>query len=347
MINKKFLQILIIVFIIFFMIGGIFLFAFKNNDSQVQKIYNSWKNTYVLNLGGGMCRVINPQDNNVTVSEGIGYGLLFSVAMKDKETFDNLHNYMKLYLNSNGLMSWKVDSNGNIIGKGSATDADEDMAYAFLLAYSTWKDVTYLDEGKRIIQLIAKHEINSEYLVLPGDSWGDNYNLNPSYIAPMYYNKFAEVSDKNYWNKVLERNNKFLSSIMNKNTGLFPDWVNYKGTTNDNDVYGYDAVRVPIRLLQFYNKTKDKEALIILQREYNFISGIGANKLVAGYSLSGVPLVDYINSAYLSSFSAICFVDNHTNLSKSVLQKLILTQSNDYYGSSLKLWTMLILNGKI
>ncbi|MGE5628862.1 MAG: glycosyl hydrolase family 8 [Solirubrobacterales bacterium] len=334
--------------ILLFLIGGVFLRNSKISNYDTEEIYNSWKKLYIHNLGNDMSRVVNPEDNYITVSEGIGYGLLFSAAMKDKNTFDSLHNYMKSHLNKNGLMNWKIDSKGNVIGEGSATDADEDMAYAFLLAYSNWSDNTYMEEAKRIIGAIEKYEISSKYLVLPGDSWGENYSINPSYIAPLYYCKFSEASNKKFWNNVLNNNIIFLSDCMDTKTGFFPDWINSDFTKNEgNDIFGYDAVRIPIRLLQYYKKTKDTRALNILQTEYKFISSIGADNLTAGYSLSGKQLVKYVNQTYLSSFSAICYVNQSNDFSRQVTEKLIKSKENDYYGSSLRLWTMLILDGKM
>lgn len=349
--NVKIIKTFTVIIVLCFVIIGVFLFkmnASKNNKYEVKDYYNSWKREYVVNVKNNVSRVVNLQDNNVTVSEGIGYGLLFSSAMKDKNTFDNLYNYMKLYLDKNGLMNWKVDSKGNVIGKGSATDADEDMAYAFLLAYKNWGQNSYLNEGKRLIKSISKYEIDSQYMVLSGDSWGDNHLINPSYIAPLYYYKFADVLDRTFWNNVIDKNTAFLSKNMNSKTGFLPDWINYDGSINDkNNIFGYDAVRVPIRLLQFYNTTKNSVVLNILQTQYKFISKIGADNLVAGYSLSGSPLVKYTNVAYMSSFSATSYINNKSSFSKTIIQKLIGNQPSDYYGSSLRLWTMLILSNKL
>lgn len=347
--NIKNLKLLVIIIILGSMIAGAALTNGKNSDKyKIEKEYKSWKETYVVKVTDTTSRVINPQDNNVTVSEGIGYGLLFSAAMKDKDTFDNLYNYMKSHLDKNGLMHWKIDSNGSVIGQGSASDADEDMAYALLLAYKTWNERTYLDEGKNLIELIAKYEINSEHIVLPGDSWGNNYPINPSYIAPLYYYKFAEVSGKEFWSNVANNNIDFLYANMNPETGFLPDWINYSGSAQEGtNTFGYDAVRVPIRLLQFYNETKNSKCQNILQTQYNFVSNVGADNLVASYSISGSPKVSYINSTYLSSFAASSYINNESDFSKKIIRKLNESQDNDYYGSSLKLWITLIIHGKL
>src|SRR5579871_699531 len=55
--------------------------------------YQDWKKRFVVTSDGGSLRVIRPENNNDTVSEGIGYGMLLSVFAKDKQTFDGLFAY--------------------------------------------------------------------------------------------------------------------------------------------------------------------------------------------------------------------------------------------------------------
>lgn len=344
--NVKIFGIIILIF--FLLVGGYFIMTNKNKDNNLEKEYSKWKSKYVVSVKENVNRVVNPQDNNITVSEGIAYGLLFSASMNDKETFDKLYNYAKLYFDEKGLMHWKIDASGNVIGKGSATDADEDMAYALLCGYKVWKEEVYLDEAKKLIDAIGKYEINSDYMVLPGDSWSEGVIFNPSYIAPLYYQEFASVSNSEFWNQVLSKNLSFLNRIMNKETGLLPDWINYDGKIIPKDnKFGYDAVRVPIRLLQFYKKTQNEGAMRILNTEYNFISKIGASNLVAGYTVEGSPLESYINPTYLSSFYAISMVDEKSGFSKEILKKLNENTQEEYYGDSLKLWILLVSSNKL
>lgn len=135
---------------------------------------------------------------------------------------------------------------------------------------------------------------------------------------------------------------------MNIRTGFLPDWIEHDGKIkNQNNKFGYDAVRVPIRLLQFSNASEDSKSLSILQRQNEFIKNVGADNLVAGYSLSGEPLVKYIDSSYLSSYCAISGIDKKSKLHKKLISMLKAYEADDYYGSSLKLWILLILNNKL
>ncbi|WP_066019626.1 MULTISPECIES: glycosyl hydrolase family 8 [Clostridium] len=322
----------------------------QNKRTYGSDYYNYWKKKYVVSVNSSMSKVVNPENNKITVSEGMGYGLLFSAAYDDKNQFDKLWNYTKHYLDNNGLMNWKINSNGNISGYGSASDADEDIAYALLLAAEKWPNASYNKEAVKMINAIKSTEISKDYILLPGDSWGNNPPFNPSYVSPYYYYKFAALSssEKNYWEKVLNVNVNLLNQNIDKETGLLPDWINKDGTIKaENNKFGYDAVRVPLRLIEFYNETHNSTAKDILERENDFLSKIGSNKLVSGYSTDGKPLANYINSVYLSSFSAASLINKDSNFSKEMITKLKNSKDESYYGCSLKMWVFLILDNKL
>src|ERR1022692_2629606 len=101
------------------------------NTDTVGTAYTNWKTKFFV---GGT--IIRPENGNDTVSEGIGYGMLIGVFMNDKPMFDTLWAFAKSKFDSKGLMTWCVPSGmtNSCSGSGSATDGDEDMAYALLMA---------------------------------------------------------------------------------------------------------------------------------------------------------------------------------------------------------------------
>lgn len=299
------------------------------NIQQITSTYRNWKMAYLRAVNSQMSRVIDPEMGNVTVSEGIGYGMLFSVAQDDPAVFKCLWKYAQYYMDDNGLMNWKIDAHGNVIGTGAASDADEDMAYALLLASQKWKNPSYIKNAQTLVKAIQMHEIDSRYILLPGDKWRANPPLNPSYISPKYYKSF-EKFDHIFWAKVYDANFKVLISSADRQTGLFPDWVN-----------GYDAIRVPIRLLYTYQAEKDSQSATLLSKIYNYISN--KPSLVAGYSLNGNPLVRYLNTSYLASYAAVASYNNQSAFYTKMVGKLEKSQNDSYYGASLKLWVLLIL----
>jgi len=354
---NNFIEKLLVIFIVMFFME---LFLGKNvvfaNDqtcvlaTEATIAYDDWKRNYVVHVSDNTSRVINPQDNNVTVSEGIGYGLLFSAAVEDETTFQELWQYAKQYLNKNGLMHWKINANGKIIGRGSATDADQDIAYALLLADKKWPQKNYLDAARKMIIAIKRHEVTSTLLLLPGDSWTWTKDppLNPSYIAPAYYQEFAAATKDLSWGKISLANLQFITQVANKDTGLTPDWVNQNGTIKKyENKFGYDAIRVPIRLYPFYMRSNNPMAGMILQKQYAFFSNEGINHLVAGYTITGRPLVSHLTSSYLASFAMIGYMHHTSDFSMELLERLIHDSTPDYYSSSLKVWVLLTITGKL
>lgn len=179
--------------------------AYSNGD--VQAAYAKWKADLVTsNNAGAYMRVQRTATDgidgcrplNSTVSEGIGYGMLVAVYMNDETLFDNLWLYEQQNLDQNGLMNWAPDGSGNGCG-GAATDADEDMAFALVMADRQWGGQgmlkqSYEDSAIAQIQKIWDTEVFNWTWLRAGDGdWATNANINISYLAPAYYRVFAQV----------------------------------------------------------------------------------------------------------------------------------------------------------
>ena len=109
------------------------------NDADVQASWAVYKQTLIVgvtsaNCPGTLLRVKRPEKDNDTVSEGTAYGMLFAVYMNDQATFDGLWTFGKCRRKANGLLSWHLDASGNVIDVNPATDADEDAAFALVMA---------------------------------------------------------------------------------------------------------------------------------------------------------------------------------------------------------------------
>jgi len=225
-------------------------------------MYNKWKTTFVTGSGSST-RVQRPENSNDTVSEGIGYGMLIAVAMGDKTLFDGLWSYSQAsgHLATGMLMTWDLSSGGGGIGTGSATDADEDMAFALIQAGKQWGG-TYAATAKTMIGQIWSSDIDpTSNLPTGGSNYGNstsNHVTNPSYFAPAYYRVFATIDTTagHNWSTVATNVYTAIASIESKvgTPGLIPAWCSSNCTvvdTNggaDDKVYQYDAHRVAWRL---------------------------------------------------------------------------------------------------
>jgi endo-1,4-beta-D-glucanase Y len=181
--------------------------------ADLDAAFQAFNDDLVTSEGAGGYRRVRRPDTadgiaNSTVSEGIAYGMLIAVAMNDQPLFDDLWRYSQLWLDHHGLMQWEIDPEGTTAcpgdpgsSCGAATDSDQDMASALLLADATWGGQGALPESYRSyaprqIDTIFEWEIErfDNYAVKPGDTWGGYAQTNPSCFAPAYDRVFGEVT---------------------------------------------------------------------------------------------------------------------------------------------------------
>jgi endo-1,4-beta-D-glucanase Y len=291
-------------------------------NADVTAAYAKWKADTVTSNGANNFRRIQrtPSDPvnmytpaGSTVSEGIAYGMLIAVYMGTKEDqllFDDLWRYSQAHLNGNGLMHWGIASNGTTItGMGAATDADEDIAFALVMADRQWGSagtLNYLNLAKTQITSVWDHEIVDSKLAGPGDSWGGAnlwHNINISYFAPAFYRVFKQVDPAHDWDAVIKTTyDTIIASLTamngNLNNGLVPAWC----ASNNNMIsgsqagpyhYQYDSCRTPFRIALDWCWFGETRARDYLMKTSNFFSGIGAANIVDGYELTGAKRVQF------------------------------------------------------
>ena len=219
------------------------------NTDTVGSAYTNWKTKFFV---GGT--IIRPENSNDTVSEGIGYGMLIGVYMNDQPMFDALWTYAKAHLDGKGLMTWCIPGSGSTScsGSGSATDGDEDMAWALLMASKQWSGGTYATDATGLIGKILTNEVTSDGVIEAGDGFNNATEINPSYFAPSYYRAFAAATGNAAWTTAVEKTYGILAAASGTD-GLVPNWVNQSGagitsTSSDGPYFGYDACRTPFRI---------------------------------------------------------------------------------------------------
>ncbi|HET6149070.1 MAG TPA: glycosyl hydrolase family 8 [Polyangia bacterium] len=282
------------------------------SDAALQAAYARWKTDLVTSDGAnGFQRVRRPNSGtpfNSSNSEGIAYGMTVAVYLNDQGLFDNLWKYEQRWVQTNGLMNWEINPQGTApSGTGAATDGDEDMAFALVMADRRWGGRgtladTYLNFARRQIDLIWTLEVdhNMGDVLKPGDQFADGSIINISYFAPAYYRIFGRVSGKPAdWDKVVESSYRVLQATLNvangnASNGLVPAWSTPAGVpmapagkpTN----HQLDSCRTPFRIAQDFCWFADQRAREYLQKISSFYAGIGATRLVDGYALGGAPM---------------------------------------------------------
>jgi endo-1,4-beta-D-glucanase Y len=347
------------------------------NPELARTAYNKWRTELVTSDGaGGFQRVRRPNnENDTTVSEGIAYGMIFAVVMDDQTLFDAFWKYSQLHVNGNGLMNWKVEPSGMVLmdGQGAATDADEDMAWALLLADKKWGGggslgMPYLDVAKAQIDRIWNHEVDHGRgdLLLAGDSWGMVVTHNPSYFAPNQYRRFGIVTNKvAEWNRVIDRGYTQLASTLtsalgNQNNGLVPAWTDDAGRPmmpfmGAPTHYQYDSARIPFRMAQDWCDYGEARAKTYLDKVTSFFTGVGATMIVDGYNLNGTARAEnplpaqsalFVGAAGVGAMNAAtnqAFVNDVYTL---FMSKELLPPSY-YYNLSWQVFSLLMMTGNL
>jgi endo-1,4-beta-D-glucanase Y len=225
----------------------------------IQDAYVNWKNKFVV-ADGSNFRVISPEidTGSPTVSEGMGYGMLMAAYMGDEALFKGLLAYWKSKPSAQSmLMTWKIGGTG---GSGSATDADEDTAFALQMAVKQWGS-SYSQDASDILSQFLANDVDSAGYLKPGNTFGGQTLTNPSYFAPAFYRYFAGVDTANAskWNALVANVYTELGNISGSK-GLVPAWCTGTASSpcstpgsgghayTDELNYQYDSHRTPWRI---------------------------------------------------------------------------------------------------
>jgi hypothetical protein len=280
------------------------------------RAYQAWRSEIVTRDGArGYLRARRPDTPdgvpNSTVSEGIAYGMIIAVMFDDQALFDDFYRYALCFENKSGLMDWYIAPDGESrLGVGGATDSDEDIAWALVMAHRQWGGSgalgdSYLTLAKRQIERVWECEVDhGQYpdMLLPGDDWRGRNVFNPSYFAPQQYRVFAEVSGNSGWLRVIDRGYQIVNASLNAtlgnaDNGLVPAWCDAAGTPVEAFPgammnYQYDSARLPFRLGQDWAAAHEPRAFAYVARSSAFFANIGADAIVDGYALNGEPAPD-------------------------------------------------------
>lgn len=222
--------------------------------------WDSFKSRFVSSEG----RVIDTANNNVSHTEGQGYGMLLAVANDDRVTFDRLWQWTRSQLGNpqNDLFYWRYTpgSANPVADKNNAADGDVLLAWALQRAAQKWQVESYQQASDRIQRAIVKLDVvtfGGHTVLLPG-AQGFNKSsyvvLNPSYFLFQAWREFGERSHLQVWNKLIEDGLDLLGKLHFGNSGLPLDWValNADGSVAPaigySSRFSYDAIRVPLNI---------------------------------------------------------------------------------------------------
>lgn len=207
--------------------------------------------------------VVDTQNQNMSHSEGQGYGMLIALAANDQRRFEQIWQWTRTHLavRKDGLLAWSWNRQKNALGDANAaTDGDILVAWALLRAAERWKDRKYRQAALRHINaieaLVVQH--GGRWLIKPGPSGfmpdGDAVHINLSYWVFPALQAFARVN-QDPWQDLINDGVDLGRTILQQRR-VIPDWirVNKQGALASSAIVdapnrsGFDAIRVPLYL---------------------------------------------------------------------------------------------------
>jgi endo-1,4-beta-D-glucanase Y len=334
--------------------GSCMLTTVASASTQAQSAYNSWKSTFVVSGDHGL-RVQRPENGNDTVSEGIGYGMLAAVYMGDQGTFNGLLAYQQAHLDSKGLMNWHIGASGTTASDGaySASDGDEDIAFAMLMASDQWPAGTYdyLTMGRAMIESMRMYSLFSNGVMQNGDNFNTTDTLNIDYFSPAYYRVFQKaIPDGGIFQFSVSEGYKHLLAQAGTD-GLVPDSSNLEDSTSCSTckaTYGYDACRTPWRIAMDWCWNSEPNAQTYLMKVGAFFNGVGASNIVDGYSLTGSATSGNHNLAF-SGPAGVGAMQGYQSLVDGSFNLMVSPPGGNtaYFPQSLRVLSMLMMSGNM
>lgn len=269
-----------------------FLMMAVSIASLDEVINNVYRGIMARSETGGVFLIRRPfsETPGDAVSEGVGYGLLLSLYCDDQEGFNRITEGAESVMWNGQYYNWRVDSGDTVVGFGAATDAEQDIAFSFIMAqrrvqsgeWRDYRDGFYGTRARTILESFWNQGVDNG-IVRAGYGWGGSDFVNPGYFAPAWYRIFQEVDPLHDWMSVVDRSYEILEKSPGYDKGLIPDWMRPDGSYTDNlgyNAYGggrymyKDAIRALWRAGTDAMWNDDGRARKYIRNAYGFLSDI-------------------------------------------------------------------------
>ena len=231
---------------------------------------SSWPfwTSYLSHFVNADGRVIDPDRNNMTTSEGQSYAMFFALVGNDEGSFERIRAWTESNLShgslASNLPSWSWGQGGDggwrVLDSNSAADADLWIAYSLLQAGRLWQKPAYTASGKGLLSKIAQLEVatlpGAIPALMPGRvelfSSSGHWVINASYSPLPLLFAAAQAEPQGPWRKMALSLPELLHE--GSSAGFAMDWVAdtdgfFSATMNPGDLShppcgSYDAIRV-------------------------------------------------------------------------------------------------------
>lgn len=224
----------------------------------------------------GMAYMLDVGNKDVR-SEGMSYGMMFTVQLDMRSEFDKLWKFAhEKMLNTSGeyqgYFAWHVTPEGTVIDANPASDGEQYFAAALFMASNRWGDgegiFAYRAEANKILDQMLHHrdliqaasdsrvtdmiDPKANQVVFVPEGLSAAFT-DPSYHIPHFYELFAQWADKDKdrWALIAAESRTLFQKACNANTGLASDYTGFDGTPvqqGSHYRFEYDAWRVAMNI---------------------------------------------------------------------------------------------------
>ena len=208
-------------------------------------------------------------------------------------------------------------------------------------------------EAKKILSGIEDSLIRPDYSLRRGD-WDQNQHATRlSDIMPTHFDVFAQVSNRQLWQRVKQVHYVILRQI-SLEEGVFPDFVvkdetgwkpaspNFLESDYDGMMY-YNSCRVPWRLAAAAMENNDHDARNLLRTFNDGIGKVANNDFMAGYRLDGRAINEWTDGAFTAPHMCSLFVNPRKDALATKDSQF--GQQETYYQDSIRLLSLCLVTG--
>ena len=250
-------------------LAGLFSFCLASTPATAQQpliAAEAWQ-AYKAKFLDPRGRIIDDANDNISHSEGQGYGLLLAVLAGNPADFELIWSFTRteLLLRSDGLAAWKWNpaSKPHVTDINNATDGDILIAYALGLAGKQWNRPDYIKNGAAISRAILERtviQISGRTLLLPAATGfsakdrADGPVINPSYWIFEAFPVLDQLAPSPVWSRLRADGIAILGELRFGPKQLPADWVSLKSppvpASGFPAEFGYNALRIPLYLVR-------------------------------------------------------------------------------------------------
>ena len=290
---------------------------------------------------------VNDQDVR---SEGMSYGMMITVQMDRRAEFDRLYRWTKRHMYHSdgprrGYFAWQCRLDGQMIDPGSASDGEEWIATALLLAADRWRKASgadafdYSAEAQALLREML-HKPTTENIrsifnrderqVVFAPTTDGGVFTDPSYHLPAFYELWARsaesAEDRAFWAEAARTSRTFFHRSAHPQTGLMPDYAHFDGRPYrdrgaDHGDFRYDSWRIMANVaVDYANYGADPWQREQSNRILRFLASHGDN-IPNQFSLDGKPLTTDSASGMMA-MAAVAGLAADADLARPFVEKL-------------------------